>query len=143
MPLAEKLLPGERWQDAVLRACQEELGPVLPEQPEVRQHCWCAALHCTAGRLGPKKEKAAPLHHQPPLCLRVSLPALPAVAQIAVDEASFTEVVEEKDSQSYPGLSSRYICKRVAAKVAGLPQDSFVTDEQRSDGLLRHCWEWR
>lgn len=30
MPLAEKMLPGENWQEAVHRAVQEELGPVLP-----------------------------------------------------------------------------------------------------------------
>ena len=60
-----------------------------------------------------------------------------------VDEASFSEQVEEKDSQSYPGLRSRYVCKRVAARVEGLPRGDFVTDERRGDGTLRHCWEWR
>jgi hypothetical protein len=35
LPLSEKLLPGERWQDAAVRGVVEELGPVLPEQPVV------------------------------------------------------------------------------------------------------------
>lgn len=47
------------------------------------------------------------------------------------------------------GLSSRgvpplqYICHRVNAKVPGLPEGNFITDERRADGLLRHIWEWR
>ena len=40
MPLAEKMLPGERWQAAVLRACREELGPVLPADPQVCVVLW-------------------------------------------------------------------------------------------------------
>lgn len=35
LPLSEKLLPGERWQEAVVRGVVEELGPVLPAQPQV------------------------------------------------------------------------------------------------------------
>ncbi len=34
-PLSEKLLPGERWQDGVLRGIKEELGSILPADPEV------------------------------------------------------------------------------------------------------------
>ena len=34
--LSEKLLPDEGWQEAVPRAIREELGPVLPSQPQVR-----------------------------------------------------------------------------------------------------------
>lgn len=98
LPLSEKLLPGERWQEAVVRGIVEELGPVLPEDP-----------------------------------------------QIEVDEASMVETVETKESQSYPGLLSKYVCKRVSARVvSGLPEeDSFCTEEERSDGLLQHCWVWR
>jgi hypothetical protein len=34
-PLSEKLLPGERWQEGVMRGVKEELGTVLPTEPEV------------------------------------------------------------------------------------------------------------
>ncbi|PSC69518.1 hypothetical protein C2E20_7044 [Micractinium conductrix] len=71
LPLSEKLLPGERWQDAVVRGVIEELGPVLPADPKVE-----------------------------------------------VDEGSMRETVETKESKSYPGLLSRYVCKRVSASVA-------------------------
>ncbi|PRW57309.1 hypothetical protein C2E21_4331 [Chlorella sorokiniana] len=97
LPLSEKLLPGEAWQEAVVRGVMEELGPVLPANP-----------------------------------------------QVEVDEASMQESVETKESQSYPGLLSKYVCKRVSARVlSGLPEGAFTTNEQRSDGLLQHCWVWR
>lgn len=35
VPLSEKMKAGEAWQDAVLRAVKEELGSVLPSEPEV------------------------------------------------------------------------------------------------------------
>ncbi|KAK9815235.1 hypothetical protein WJX72_000433 [[Myrmecia] bisecta] len=35
LPLAEKLLAGERWQEAVGRAVLEELGPALSPQPQI------------------------------------------------------------------------------------------------------------
>ncbi|KAL4852717.1 hypothetical protein ACK3TF_006206 [Chlorella vulgaris] len=97
LPLSEKLLPGERWQDAAVRGVVEELGPVLPEQPVVE-----------------------------------------------VDEQSMIETVESKESQSYPGLLSKYVCKRVNARIpSGLPETDFCTHEERSDGRLQHCWVWR
>ncbi|KAL4451843.1 hypothetical protein ABPG75_007505 [Micractinium tetrahymenae] len=97
LPLSEKLLPGERWQEAVVRGIVEELGPVLPQEP-----------------------------------------------QVEVDEASMEESVETKESQSYPGLLSKYVCKRVSARVlSGLPEEDFCTAEERSDGTLQHCWVWR
>lgn len=38
----------------------------------------------------------------------------------------------------------QYVCKRVSARVlSGLPEDDFSTQEERSDGLLEHCWVWR
>jgi len=37
LPLSEKLLPGERWQEAVVRGVVEELGPVLPSDPQVKK----------------------------------------------------------------------------------------------------------
>ena len=35
LPLSEKLIRGERWQDAAVRGVLEELGPVLPPNPQV------------------------------------------------------------------------------------------------------------
>lgn len=35
LPLSEKLLPGERWQEAAVRGVLEELGPVLTADPQV------------------------------------------------------------------------------------------------------------
>lgn len=35
VPLSEKMKAGEAWSDAVLRAVKEELGSVLPFEPEV------------------------------------------------------------------------------------------------------------
>ena len=44
-----------------------------------------------------------------------------------------------------PRMHLQYVCKRVSARVAsGLPEeDTFCTEEERSDGLLQHCWVWR
>ncbi len=48
LPLSEKLLPGERWQEAVVRGVVEELGPVLPANPQVGTVQPVAEAGCTA-----------------------------------------------------------------------------------------------
>lgn len=96
LPLAEKLLPNERWQDAAVRAVREELGPILGDAP-----------------------------------------------RIDIKHETYKESIEYKESQSYPGLLSRYTCHRVEASVEGLPEEDFNTTEERSDGTLIHCWEWK
>lgn len=72
-------------------------------------------------------------------------PVLPPAPQIGIDRQSYRQEVEERESQSYPGLRSKYVCHRVSVLNLGqeLPQGSFTTSEQRSDGLLQHVWEWR
>ena len=35
VPVAEKIKAGECWQDAAIRAVKEELGSVLPAEPQV------------------------------------------------------------------------------------------------------------
>lgn len=35
VPVAEKMKAGESWQDAAIRAVKEELGSVLPMEPQV------------------------------------------------------------------------------------------------------------
>jgi hypothetical protein len=37
----------------------------------------------------------------------------------------------------------QYVCHRVDAKVKGLPEYNFITEEERADGILKHVWEWR
>lgn len=39
-PLGEKMLPGESWREGVLRGIREELGPVLPGEPQVGPCSW-------------------------------------------------------------------------------------------------------
>lgn len=39
LPLSEKLLPGEAWQEAVVRGVVEELGPILPPNPQASVRC--------------------------------------------------------------------------------------------------------
>lgn len=70
-------------------------------------------------------------------------PVLKDNALIQVDEDSYELLEEEKQSQSYPGLFSRYSCHRVNVSVEGLPQGDFETEEERSDGRLKHYWKWR
>lgn len=99
LPLSEKLLPGERWQEAVVRGVLEELGPVLPADPQVHR---VGLIGCMAagGRLGSCSSGAAAR------LLSRHLPCLPA-CQVEVDEGSMEESVETKESQSYPGLLSK------------------------------------
>lgn len=119
LPLSEKLLPGERWQEAVVRGVVEELGPVLPANPEVR-----------TGRHGVQTQGAGMLRRinaavslswcsQPSAdskpcsspCLALTSPCSNSTTnhtpQVEVDEASMEESVETKESQSYPGLQSK------------------------------------
>lgn len=49
-----------------------------------------------------------------------------------------------RSAHASPPPLPQYVCKRVSARVVdGLPEGAFTTDEERSDGLLRHCWAWR
>lgn len=36
----------------------------------------------------------------------------------------------------------QYVCHRVTARVAGLPDGDFETVEKRADGLVTHKWKW-
>lgn len=128
---SEKLLPGEEgnWEAAVQRAILEELGPALPPQPQVGsggricQHRWCCFPYLPYWPL-----TVVPVH---------------GTAQISIDREKYHREVETRESQSYPGLISTYVCHRVEASVEGLPQGDFTTVEAREDGVLQHVWEWR
>lgn len=50
LPLSEKLLAGESWQDAVPRAVQEELGTVLRNPFLMVSHMLSASTNMTACR---------------------------------------------------------------------------------------------
>lgn len=55
LPLSEKLLPGEAWQEAAVRGVLEELGPVLPKEPQAsraRQAGLCAGSPCLGATAG-------------------------------------------------------------------------------------------
>ena len=151
LPLSEKLLPGESWRDAVVRAVAEELGEVLPPGgPQVRRcprrlsqavpsqpMLWSArwqgsrpAAGCLPGSAG---RSAADSARDGQCC----------ASQVEIDDATYRLETETKESQSYPGVSSQYTCHRVAATVEGLPSSDFMTTERRADGTLRHRWVWR
>ena len=300
-PLSEKLLPGERWEEGVLRGIREELAGVLPPEPQVlgngrrgfkacagaagravpseaseaeggfacqagaglqegrapgylcflegQEGCWRGPVpSAQAGRAGLACRHAAGVRQQSshtgliaamdgplPHPMAPNPPthsALPRHSQVEVEEGSYEMLVEEKDSQSYPGLRSKvrcaeqgrlgwagwlalclclprfaavycaatraarqgktracvlawcasilcillgaagtslaytvacsathpsrrpssrprpsppalpYICHRVRARVAGLPEGDFTTQEERADGTLQHVWVW-
>lgn len=94
--LSEKLLPDESWKAASKRGIQEELGSILPENPEIH-----------------------------------------------VLDDTYSKSTEKSTSSSYPGLCTEYVCHKVEARVSGLPDTDFVTEEKRPDGVLLSSWAWR
>lgn len=62
---------------------------------------------------------------------------------ITIYDTTYTFTEERKESQSYPGLQTRYRCHKVNATVKGLPQGDFETIEDRDDGSMVHYWQWR
>lgn len=63
-------------------------------------------------------------------------------------ESNQSSLPHEKteDSQSYPGLSTKYIIHRVDMLVRGLPDTDFYTLEskqKRADPIKRHLWGWK
>ena len=94
--LSEKLLPNESWKDATRRGIMEELGSILPENPD-----------------------------------------------IDVLDDTYSKNTEKSTSSSYPGLCTEYVCHKVEARVSGLPETDFMTEENRPDGVLLSSWAWR
>lgn len=94
--LSEKMLPNESWEHATRRGILEELGSILPENPDI--------------------------------CL--------------LDD-TYCKITETKESSSYPGLKTQYECHKVEARVSGLPDDDFETQEERPNGILYSNWGWR
>jgi hypothetical protein len=94
--LSEKLLPNESWKAATRRGIVEELGSILPENPD-----------------------------------------------IYVLDDTYSTSTERSTSSSYPGLCTEYVCHKVEARVSGLPETDFMTEENRPDGVLLSSWAWR
>jgi hypothetical protein len=94
--LSEKLLPNESWKAATRRGIMEELGSILPENPDI----------------------------------------------YVLDE-TYSKSTERSTSSSYPGLCTEYVCHKVEARVSGLPETDFTTEENRPDGILLSSWAWR
>lgn len=68
---------------------------------------------------------------------------LPENPVIRLMRETYVKSQEISMSHSYPGLPTEYICHSVEAKVEGLPDSGFWTEEVRPDGILRTSWEWR
>lgn len=75
-------------------------------------------------------------------CLQEELQVEPDQVQLgAVSEAR----ARISDSQSYPGLPTRYLTYEVEAQVTGLPNGDFWTTEaEHADGdpVRNHHWQW-
>eukprot|EP01023_Acetabularia_acetabulum_P023116 TRINITY_DN2269_c0_g1_i1.p1 TRINITY_DN2269_c0_g1~~TRINITY_DN2269_c0_g1_i1.p1 ORF type:complete len:227 (-),score=5.77 TRINITY_DN2269_c0_g1_i1:309-989(-) len=57
---------------------------------------------------------------------------------------SYQQQYEERVSNSYLGLKSRYECNQITAYLSCIPQSGqFVTQEQRPNGILTTHWRWQ
>jgi ADP-ribose pyrophosphatase YjhB (NUDIX family) len=77
-------------------------------------------------------------------CLQEELGLRPSHFEII--PSTYHQVEKEQDSPSYPGLHTRYTFHIVEAKVKGLPDRDFWTDESaenENDMVRRHHWVWR
>ncbi len=65
---------------------------------------------------------------------------------IKVIPSTYHQTQQERDALSYPGLYTRYIFHIVEARVSGLPDTDFWTNESaqnKNDPVRRHHWVWR
>lgn len=59
--------------------------------------------------------------------------------------SSIKEKKETRESNSYPGLNTRYIIYEVEAEINNLPEQDFWTSESidnHTDPVTRHQWKW-
>ena len=65
--------------------------------------------------------------------------------EIEFQESSYRQAQELKDSVSYPGLATKFKYHIVEAKISGLPENDFWTNEvgERHEQVTRHHWVWR
>lgn len=60
--------------------------------------------------------------------------------------STYQQITEEQESPSYPGLRTRYTFHIIEAKVDGLPDSDFWTQETEqnpTDAIKRHYWVWQ
>ncbi|XP_002993079.2 uncharacterized protein LOC9652423 [Selaginella moellendorffii] len=86
------------------------------------------------GRIRPRNrplsEKMRPGESVEEACLRgISEELGCAIDQVALLRESYQRVEEERESFSYPGLSTRYVIHTITAHVKQLPQTDFDTEE--------------
>jgi len=65
---------------------------------------------------------------------------------IEIIDSTYRQTQKELESPSYPGLQTRYLFHIVEARVNGLPDTDFWTDESaqnQKDPIRRHHWTWR
>lgn len=65
---------------------------------------------------------------------------------IEVLPSTYRQIKKEHESPSYPGLRTRYTFHIVEAKVNGLPETDFWTQEteqNQADMVRRHYWVWQ
>eukprot|EP00850_Spirogloea_muscicola_P009460 SM000053S17417 [mRNA] locus=s53:223876:224695:- [translate_table: standard] len=81
----------------------------------------------------PLSEKMRPGEGVEAACLRGIVEELGsdlgAPAAVTLLRDSYVREEEERESLSYPGLATRYIIHTMAARIAGLPASTFVTEE--------------
>ncbi|MBN1991507.1 MAG: NUDIX hydrolase [Anaerolineae bacterium] len=67
-------------------------------------------------------------------------------ANVTILESTYQQTKKITDSPSYPGLRTRYVFHQVEARVPGLPDTDFWTDEiasNKQDPVKRHHWAWQ
>jgi hypothetical protein len=78
-------------------------------------------------------------------CLDEELGIVPAQINFITKECE--PIVRERDSQSYPGLSSQYHIYKVDVLIDSLPSHDFWTVEKKGlhqdKAILRHQWSWK
>ena len=77
-------------------------------------------------------------------CLTEELGLTPDDSTILKDR--YRRKLRVKESDSYPGLITRYVIHVVAAEAPTLPEGTFYTDEEAGgpgDPVRRHRWAWK
>jgi ADP-ribose pyrophosphatase YjhB (NUDIX family) len=92
------------------------------EKMKPSEHCEDAAIRCLQEELGVER------------------------SAIEIDKGTDRQAREVKESPSYPGLNTQYTFHVVAARVKGLPDDDFETEEDthnEAEAVRKHQWGWR
>ena len=78
-------------------------------------------------------------------CLDEELGVSPAQIYFTTKECK--PIIRQRNSQSYPGLSSQYHIYKVDVQVNSLPLHDFWSNEKKGlhqdNAILRHHWSWK